>query len=100
MEIVALLELKAFRMAVPRDVPSPIDLRNIQDALNWTGVHGLRHKRHAANFYRTVRPLAKSSGVLLMCHHFAGEGGMTDSELFMTPDEHETCHEGGRVLDR
>ena len=50
----------------------------------------------AADPYRDVRPLVKPSGMLLVCDHFVGEEGMTDSELFMSPKEHETAiREGG-----
>jgi hypothetical protein len=66
------------------------------DRLTIQAVHELRHKRHAAAFYRDVLPLVPPSGILLACDHFAGEGGMTDTELFMTPDEHEAAiREGG-----
>jgi hypothetical protein len=38
----------------------------------------------------------KPSGILLTCDHFAGEGGMSNNELFMTPDEHHSAmREGG-----
>jgi hypothetical protein len=29
--------------------------------------------------------------MLLVCDHVAGVGGMTDNELYMTPDEHEVA---------
>jgi ubiquinone/menaquinone biosynthesis C-methylase UbiE len=58
-------------------------------------VHELRHKRRAASFYRDVRPLVKPSGMLLVCDHFVGEGGMTNSELFMTPNEQEAAIRDG-----
>ena len=59
-------------------------------------VHELRHKRHASSFYRPIRPLLKRRGMLLACDHFAGEHGMSDSALFMTPEEHVAAiREGG-----
>ena len=59
-------------------------------------VHELRHKQHAASLYRTVRQLLRSRGIFLMCDHFVGEGGMSDTALFMTPEEHELAlHVGG-----
>jgi SAM-dependent methyltransferase len=59
-------------------------------------VHELRHKRHAAPFYRRVRPLVVPGGVLLICDHVAGHGGMSDRTLYMTPNEHaDALREGG-----
>lgn len=50
-------------------------------------VHELRHKRYAPAFYGEVRRLLRGGGVLLVCDHFIGEGGMTDTSLYMTPQE-------------
>ena len=50
-------------------------------------VHELRHKRHALLFYRAILALVKTNGVLLVCDHVIGEGGMNDAALYMTPDE-------------
>jgi hypothetical protein len=59
-------------------------------------VHELRHKRHAASLYGAVRQLLRSRGIFLMCDHFVGEGGMKDTALYMTPEEHELAlHVGG-----
>jgi cyclopropane fatty-acyl-phospholipid synthase-like methyltransferase len=52
-------------------------------------VHELRHKQHAPSFYQRVRPLLRSRGVFLMCDHFCGQGGMSDTSLYMTSEEHE-----------
>jgi hypothetical protein len=30
-----------------------------------------------------------------MCDHFVGDGGMSNRELFMTPEEHVTALRGG-----
>ena len=46
-------------------------------------LHELRHKRHAASFYRAVRTLPQTTGIFLMCDHFAGEGGVSDTPLYM-----------------
>ena len=51
-------------------------------------VHELRHKRHAGSLYKNVRELLHRDGVFLMCDHFVGDGGMTNTELYMTPEEH------------
>jgi hypothetical protein len=31
----------------------------------------------------------RAGGILLVCDHFVGVGGMADTALFMTPEEHE-----------
>jgi SAM-dependent methyltransferase len=61
-------------------------------------VHELRHKRHAPTFYQAIRPLVRPSGLLLVCDHFVGEEGMTDSALFMTPEEQESAIRDGGFL--
>jgi cyclopropane fatty-acyl-phospholipid synthase-like methyltransferase len=58
-------------------------------------VHELRHKQHAPSFYQRVRPLLRSRGVLLMCDHFCGQDGMTDTSLYMTSEEHERALRAG-----
>jgi SAM-dependent methyltransferase len=58
-------------------------------------VHELRHKRHAPQFYQTVRPLVTQGGILLMCDHFVGSQGMSDRMLFMTPEEHAAALRDG-----
>jgi SAM-dependent methyltransferase len=57
--------------------------------LSVQAVHELRHKRHAFSLYRAVRPVLRNGGLFLMCDHFVGEGGMSDTALYMTPEEHE-----------
>ena len=34
-----------------------------------------------------IRRLLREGGVFLICDHFIGEGGMTDTVLYMTPQE-------------
>jgi SAM-dependent methyltransferase len=59
-------------------------------------VHELRHKRRAAALYTQVRSLLLPDGVFLLCDHVAGDGGMRDTALYMTPDEqHEALGEAG-----
>lgn len=71
-------------------------LPSVDAVVTIQAVHELRHKRRAASFYRDVRPLVRPSGMLLVCDHFVGERGMTNGELFMTPDEHNAAiQEGG-----
>jgi SAM-dependent methyltransferase len=50
-------------------------------------VHELRHKRHAAELHRQVRSLLLPGGVYLVCDHFAGEGGMSNDQLYMSVAE-------------
>ena len=54
-------------------------------------VHELRHKRHAVSLYGTVRELLRNRGIFLMCDHFIGEGGMSDTALYMSPEEQEAA---------
>jgi SAM-dependent methyltransferase len=54
-------------------------------------VHELRHKRHAVSLYRAVRELLRNRGIFLMCDHFIGEGGMSDTALYMSPEEQEAA---------
>jgi SAM-dependent methyltransferase len=50
-------------------------------------VHEVRHKRHVPSLLTTVGELLTPGGVFLMCDHIVGEGGMTDSNLYMTQSE-------------
>jgi SAM-dependent methyltransferase len=51
-------------------------------------VHELRHKRYAADLHARVRlDLLAPGGCYLMCDHYAGEDGMADHALYMTPNE-------------
>ena len=50
-------------------------------------VHELRHKSYAAGLHAQVRSILGAGGSYLVCDHFAGEGGMSDSELYMTIEE-------------
>ena len=47
-------------------------------------VHELRHKRHASGLHSQVKEVLVPGGVYLVCDHFAGEGGMDDTELYMS----------------
>jgi SAM-dependent methyltransferase len=62
-------------------------------------VHELRHKGHAPSFYRSARTLLGSSGILLVCDHLVGEGGMDNRELYMTLEEHESALSAGGFED-
>lgn len=76
-------------------------------------VHELRHKAHAPALHRQVRLLLRPSAPYLVSDHFAGEGGMSNGELFMTVEEQraalqaagfakveELLRKGGMVLHR
>jgi len=54
-------------------------------------VHELRHKRRAPALYDAVRGLLPKDGMLLVCDHFAGDGGMSNTALFMNKEEHENA---------
>ena len=73
-------------------------LSKVDAVVTSQAVHELRHKLHASAFYQAVRAVLKPSGVLLVCDHFAGEGGMADTALFMTPEEQESAIVAGGFL--
>lgn len=50
-------------------------------------VHELRHKRYAPTLHEQVRSLLPADGLYLFCDHFCGDGGQTNSELYMTKAE-------------
>jgi 16S rRNA G1207 methylase RsmC len=50
-------------------------------------VHELRHKRHARTLHEQVRPLLEPGGEYLVCDHYAGDNGMSNTELYMTVAE-------------
>lgn len=52
-------------------------------------VHELRHKRHATTLHEQVRSILTPGGTYLVCDHFAGDGGMRDDQLYMTPEEQQ-----------
>jgi SAM-dependent methyltransferase len=52
-------------------------------------VHELRHKRRAPVLYQQVRSRLSDNGVFLVCDHFSGSGGMSNTALFMSLEEHE-----------
>jgi len=50
-------------------------------------VHELRHKRHARALHEQVRQLLVPQGRYLVCDHFAGPGGMSNDQLYMSIEE-------------
>lgn len=59
-------------------------------------VHELRHKSRAPSLHARVIELLTPSGAYLVCDHFAGEGGMKNTDLYMTVREQaQALNEGG-----
>ena len=50
-------------------------------------VHELRHKRHTRTLHEQVRGLLAPEGCYLVCDHFAGDGGMSNDQLYMNVEE-------------
>jgi SAM-dependent methyltransferase len=76
-------------------------------------VHELRHKRHATQLHSQVRGILEREGLYLVCDHFVGDGGMTNTQLYMSVEEQkqallaagfiwveEILTKGGLVLHR
>ena len=78
-----------FREANFKDAQWAGTLPTVDAVVTVQAVHELRHKRHAPAFYANVRSVLHPGGILLVCDHFLGAGGMADTGLFMTPEEHE-----------
>jgi SAM-dependent methyltransferase len=51
-------------------------------------VHELRHKRYAPVLHKEVRNVLGPKGRYLVSDHYAGDGGMKNTDLYMTVDEH------------
>lgn len=59
-------------------------------------VHELRHKRHALVLHQSVKQILRSGGTYLVCDHFCGQGGQSNSELYMSVKEQREClHQAG-----
>ncbi len=52
-------------------------------------VHELRHKNRARTLHSQVKALLSPGGSYLVCDHFAGEGGMSNDQLYMSVAEQE-----------
>jgi SAM-dependent methyltransferase len=52
-------------------------------------VHELRHKNRAHTLHSQVRTLLSPGGSYLVCDHFAGEGGMSNDQLYMSVAEQQ-----------
>jgi SAM-dependent methyltransferase len=51
-------------------------------------VHELRHKRHATTLHKQVRHLLGPHSRYLVSDHYAGDGGMSNTDLYMSVEEH------------
>lgn len=67
------------------------DLAKFNAIVTLQAVHELRHKSRATELHAGVRTLLAHDGSYLMCDHWCGDGGMTNSELYMSLDEHEVA---------
>ena len=72
-----------------RDLDWAAGLTSFDAVVTMQAVHELRHKRHASVLHAAVRETLSKGGLYLVCDHFAGEGGMKNSELFMSAEEQE-----------
>ena len=54
-------------------------------------VHELRHKSRAPKLHSQVKQLLAPEGSYLVCDHFAGEGGMSNDQLFMSVAEQQAA---------
>lgn len=66
-----------------------VGLHSFDAVLTVQAIHELRHKCHAPAIYRSIRLLLNKGGIFLVCDHFVGDGGMRDSNLYMTVGEHD-----------
>jgi len=64
-----------------------LDLGTFDTVVTMQAIHELRHKRHAAKLHSSVHGLLNKGGIYLVCDHFVGSGGMTNTELYMTVEE-------------
>ena len=78
---VAYLERSFKSEAWPQDLPS-FDIVVTNQA-----VHELRHKRYAEHLHRQVLGVLENGGTYLVSDHFSDEGGLPNTELFMTKAE-------------
>ncbi|MBK6850377.1 MAG: class I SAM-dependent methyltransferase [Burkholderiales bacterium] len=67
------------------------DMETFSFVVTNQAVHELRHKRHATALHAQVRSVLAPSGKYLVCDHYAGEGGMSNTSLYMTVEEQRTA---------
>jgi hypothetical protein len=79
---------------VTRDFRSPgwySGLPRYGTVITLQAVHELRHKRRATVLYGQIRSVLSPGGALLVCDHFSGLGGMSDTALYMNVEEQESA---------
>lgn len=89
------------------------DLGLFDQVLTHQAVHELRHKRYATELHAQVKSLLKPGGSYWVCDHWAGPGGMSNDQLYMTVAEQAAAlreagfnqvepllNQGGMVLHR
>jgi SAM-dependent methyltransferase len=67
----------------------PSGLGRFECVLTHQAVHELRHKRYASALHSQVKSVLAPNGFYLVCDHYAGEGGMTNDQLFMSVAEQQ-----------
>jgi SAM-dependent methyltransferase len=84
---------------ITRDFLSPAwtsDLPQYTAIVTLQAIHELRHKRKAPILYSQILTRLLSDGIFLVCDHYCGDGGMSDTSLFMSEAEHvEALTRGG-----
>ncbi len=70
-----------------REESWPHGLGTFEVVVTLQAVHELRHKHYAAGLHSQVRQILVPAGSYLVCDHFAGEGGMSNDQLYMTVAE-------------
>ena len=64
-----------------------IGLPTFDAVVSMQSIHEVRHKSRIPALYAAVRKLLHKGGLFLACDHYAGEGGMSDTELHMSVEE-------------
>jgi ubiquinone/menaquinone biosynthesis C-methylase UbiE len=64
-----------------------LSLETFDAVVTLQAVHELRHKTYALELHSSVRGLLRKGGIYLVCDHFIGKGGMTNTDLYMTAAE-------------
>jgi GNAT superfamily N-acetyltransferase/SAM-dependent methyltransferase len=83
----ALAERVRFVLADFREPAFARELDLYDAVITNQAVHELRHKARAVGLHARVKNLLVRDGLYLVCDHFAGEGGMSNSDLYMTEAE-------------
>lgn len=68
-----------------------LGLATIDCVVTQQAVHELRHKAHAVALHRQVKAILQPYGHYYVCDHYAGEGGMSNTELYMTVSEQKAA---------